>query len=136
MYLLQNAYVAQTVMHMCIICNPIVHLCKSILSLFGSLSQLSLKFCVLCFWALLKKVIHLPITTAIMLKLLHILCKSDQHSYQSLILKFYCYGGQHSWYMKNPTWTLCESATTYIMICTLTMHGYLHTSYLFSHHIA
>ena len=31
MYLLQNAYVAQMVMHMCIICNPIVHLCKSIL---------------------------------------------------------------------------------------------------------
>ena len=30
MYLLQNAYVAQMVMHMCIICNPLVHLCKSI----------------------------------------------------------------------------------------------------------
>ena len=29
-YLLQNAYVAQMIMHMCIICNPIVHLCKSI----------------------------------------------------------------------------------------------------------
>ena len=30
MYLLQNAYVAQMVMHMCIIYNPIVHLCKSV----------------------------------------------------------------------------------------------------------
>ena len=44
MSLLQNAYVAQMVMHMCIICNPLVHLCKSIFFRCESFTTTFLKY--------------------------------------------------------------------------------------------